>query len=318
MIEPFVAIDFETATDARDSACAVGLVRIDENGEIAGRYYRLIKPHGGVSQFGQIQTWTHGLAADDVAGSPEWNEIENEVFAFVDGLPLVAHNMGFDGAVLTQIADRYHLEMPPNPRFCTMRMARRFLRGQLPGFRLESVYSHYFPGEQFNHHQADEDALAAARVFVALQNEFGFRELANACPAQKDLRKSKRKSPHEPGRKKTLQEMKVAKENLDALVSASRASQPLLGERVAVTGTLNIGTRTDVKQAVVTLGGIAEKSFTQGTTLLVVGIPNRASWSEGADSSKKFARATEMRANGSTIEIISEDEFLSRLHENEV
>ena len=39
----FAAIDFETADYESDSACAVAVVTV-ENGEIADRFYRLIRP----------------------------------------------------------------------------------------------------------------------------------------------------------------------------------------------------------------------------------------------------------------------------------
>ena len=39
----FVAIDFETANECRNSACAVGLTRVS-NGEIGETDYHLIRP----------------------------------------------------------------------------------------------------------------------------------------------------------------------------------------------------------------------------------------------------------------------------------
>ena len=42
-MKDFVALDFETADNGRDSACAIGLVRVS-GGEIVKRTYYLIKP----------------------------------------------------------------------------------------------------------------------------------------------------------------------------------------------------------------------------------------------------------------------------------
>jgi DNA polymerase III epsilon subunit-like protein len=39
----YVAIDFETANESRDSACAVGIAVID-NGRVASSFQRLIRP----------------------------------------------------------------------------------------------------------------------------------------------------------------------------------------------------------------------------------------------------------------------------------
>ena len=39
----FTAIDFETANERRDSACAVGVVRV-RGGQIVDSYYTLLRP----------------------------------------------------------------------------------------------------------------------------------------------------------------------------------------------------------------------------------------------------------------------------------
>ncbi|MGK2951923.1 MAG: hypothetical protein ACSLEZ_06010, partial [Thiobacillus sp.] len=57
----FAAIDFETANNARDSACAVGVV-IVEHGRIVDRLYALIRPPS--RQF--LFTHIHGLSWHDV------------------------------------------------------------------------------------------------------------------------------------------------------------------------------------------------------------------------------------------------------------
>lgn len=57
----FVAIDFETANYSRDSACAVGLVKV-KAGAIVDRQYRLINPH---TRFLPFFTQTiHGIQLD--------------------------------------------------------------------------------------------------------------------------------------------------------------------------------------------------------------------------------------------------------------
>ena len=50
-MEPFVALDFETANRNRASACAVGLVRFDETGEVEANLYTLLKPHPDLGYF---------------------------------------------------------------------------------------------------------------------------------------------------------------------------------------------------------------------------------------------------------------------------
>ena len=50
MTDAFVAIDFETADDGRDSACAVALVRV-EGATIVRREVALIRPPRQVMKF---------------------------------------------------------------------------------------------------------------------------------------------------------------------------------------------------------------------------------------------------------------------------
>jgi DNA polymerase-3 subunit epsilon len=56
--ETFVAIDFETADDGRDSACAVALVRV-ENLEIVRRETRFVRPPRRQFRFSHLHgiTW---------------------------------------------------------------------------------------------------------------------------------------------------------------------------------------------------------------------------------------------------------------------
>ncbi len=60
----FVAIDFETADTGRDSACAVGVVRV-EAGRVVRREHRLIRPPRRTFQF----TYLHGIS---------WRDVERE------------------------------------------------------------------------------------------------------------------------------------------------------------------------------------------------------------------------------------------------
>ena len=92
----FVAIDFETADYGRDSACAVGMVRV-EDGVIAHREHRLIRPPRPDFVF----TYIHGITWEDVAREPEFGEVWAPLAMMLDGIDfLVAHNAPFDRGVL--------------------------------------------------------------------------------------------------------------------------------------------------------------------------------------------------------------------------
>lgn len=108
----FVAIDFETADSGADSACAVGLVRV-EDGRIVERASRLIRPPRPVMEF----AWVHGLTWDMVKGAGRFGEVWTEMAPLIRGAEfLAAHNAPFDRAVLHAGCRSAGIE-PPSMRF---------------------------------------------------------------------------------------------------------------------------------------------------------------------------------------------------------
>lgn len=191
----FVAIDFETANEQRRSACAIGLVHFGSDGQVVDRYYQLLRPHPDVDYFNPINVWIHGITPDDVADAPQWDDVKDEVFSFVSNKPVVAHNMAFDGYVLSDLSATYGLADLKNRRFCTVRLARVILQGKLKTKRLDDVYSYYFPGKTFDHHNAHADAEACGRIFARMQQEHGYQQLEKWCPPTRGARHSYGMSP---------------------------------------------------------------------------------------------------------------------------
>jgi DNA polymerase III subunit epsilon len=68
-VPTFTAIDFETANHSPESACAIGLVRV-EDGVVVARESRLIRPPSRDFVFSYI----HGIAWKDVAHQPVFRE----------------------------------------------------------------------------------------------------------------------------------------------------------------------------------------------------------------------------------------------------
>ena len=91
-----VAIDFETADYAPDSACALGIVSI-ENGKITKEGYGLIRPPRNRFVF----SYLHGITWTDVKGKPSFIEVWDDFDDFFCGADyFVAHNAPFDRRVL--------------------------------------------------------------------------------------------------------------------------------------------------------------------------------------------------------------------------
>ncbi len=156
---PFVALDFETADRGRDSACAIGLVRV-EDGRIVRRERRLIRPPRRDFEF----TWVHGLRWEDVAAEPPFRDVWRDLQPALEGAAfLAAHNAGFDRGVLHAACAAARLAPPALPFECTMRLARRLWA--LYPTRLPDVCAHLrIP---LRHHDALSDAEACARIVIA-------------------------------------------------------------------------------------------------------------------------------------------------------
>lgn len=154
-----VAIDFETADYPADSACAVGLVRV-ENGRIVRRVSRLIRPPRSTFAF----TYIHGITWDDVKRQPSFGEVWPEISDILEGVSFIAaHNAPFDRGVLRSCCAAAGLEPPSLPFTCTVQVARR--KWSIHPTRLDNVCK--VLGIPLKHHDAASDAEACARIVIA-------------------------------------------------------------------------------------------------------------------------------------------------------
>lgn len=163
----FVAIDFETATGNRNSACAVGIV-IVENGIITEEFSSLIQPPDNEYWWNNIQI--HGITPAHTIQSPTFDEIFPELKRRIIGKTIVAHNESFDRSVLTRSMEYYQfgyseLELP-NRWECTLKIYRT--KGFAPA-KLD--YCCRALNIELNHHDALSDARACAKLFLLASKE---------------------------------------------------------------------------------------------------------------------------------------------------
>ncbi|MGB0775178.1 MAG: exonuclease domain-containing protein, partial [Akkermansiaceae bacterium] len=92
----FTSIDFETATASRDSACAVGIVTV-ENGCVTHEYYSLIRPPENAYSWHNIQV--HGIQPAHTENERSFPAIVAEITDLLAGRIIVAHNAPFDKSV---------------------------------------------------------------------------------------------------------------------------------------------------------------------------------------------------------------------------
>lgn len=154
-----MAIDFETADHGADSACAVGLVRV-EDGRIVRREHRLMKPPRSLFTFTHI----HGITWEEVRREPMFAQVWPEISEMIEGVQfLAAHNARFDEGVLSACCRTAGIVPPRQPFVCTVKLARRTW-GMYPT-NLPAVCRRL--GISLDHHQALSDAEACARIVIA-------------------------------------------------------------------------------------------------------------------------------------------------------
>ncbi len=159
----FVAIDFETADYAPDSACAVALVRV-EGDRIVRTESRLVRPPRREFVFTHI----HGIEWAHVEQAPSFGDVWPELAPLLEGVDFVAaHNASFDRGVLDACCEAAGLPAPAQRFVCTVQLARR--AWVLPSARLNVVCEHL--GIPLKHHDASSDAQACARIILRAREE---------------------------------------------------------------------------------------------------------------------------------------------------
>ena len=154
----FCAIDFETANRGKDSACQVGIVRV-EGGAVAREVSLMIRPPEDWFEFTHI----HGITWEDVGSQPDfagrWPEMDQALRG--TGF-LAAHNAPFDRGVLEACCDRIGVVSPPMPWVDTVKVARKVW--DIFPTKLNNVCDYF--GVELNHHEALSDARACAGIVI--------------------------------------------------------------------------------------------------------------------------------------------------------
>ena len=158
----FTAIDFETATGKRDSACAIGLVTV-EQGKITEEFYSLIQPPANL--YNGMNIAVHGIRPQDTLSAPNFAAIYPEIRKRLQHRTIVAHNEVFDRSVLRRTMEYYDLdysELGLADRWeCTMRIYKA--KGFVP-YRLNACCERL--GIPLKHHEALSDAIGCAKLYL--------------------------------------------------------------------------------------------------------------------------------------------------------
>jgi len=297
----FVAIDFETATGARDSACAVAAVAF-ENGEVADRYVSLIRPPG--NEYDPFNTSIHGIRPSDTHASPVFPDVWRDIEALTEGSLVVAHNTSFDMSVLRRSSEHYGYQPSGFSFACTYRLFRSHMP-EMGLWRLDVLADEF--GIPLTHHDPVSDAEAAGRLWMALSRsaelshsrllelhdyKLGQFDVVNYLP----FSNAKSYPASQPGRRQFIAN------------SAIDPSGRLYGTNVVLTGTLASMTRQEAFDALLSAGAKPAKNVSSKTDYLVVGSIDFSAVGEDG-LSRNHRKAIEFERAGHPIQIIDEDDF---------
>ncbi|MCC5875330.1 MAG: 3'-5' exonuclease [Candidatus Sumerlaeia bacterium] len=157
----FIAIDFETANEKRESVCAVGIAAVV--GSHVERYSALIRPPE--FRFSHWNMRVHGITPEMVRNAPTFGELYPSIRHFLDHPRKWAHNAPFDASVLRSIAAIERIQVNAEMQ-CTCRLAKNLLPA-LPNHKLPTVCRE-LAIPLTNHHDAASDAEACARIVLQL------------------------------------------------------------------------------------------------------------------------------------------------------
>lgn len=158
----FISIDFETGNPQRVSACALGYARVADGRVIEAHSY-LIKPVGGHAPF---QSKIHGLTDENTYDKPDFGQLFPKIRHLFDHT-LVAHSL-FDQQVLLALSCHFSLALD-FAYVDTSALAKKKLP-HLENHKLKTLVKH-FRLPKFRHHDAKEDAIACADVYLRLQED---------------------------------------------------------------------------------------------------------------------------------------------------
>ena len=160
-----IAFDVETPNSYNDRMSAIGVVII-ENGRLKSKYTSLINPE---THFDAFNTALTGISPDMVRSAPTFPQVWEIIGPVMQSGILLAHNAQFDMRVLACCLTDYGLPAPASlPYACTVQMGRKCYP-QLPNHKLDTLCR--FLNIPLNHHQADSDCMACAKLLLHYQRQ---------------------------------------------------------------------------------------------------------------------------------------------------
>jgi DNA polymerase III subunit epsilon len=278
----FVAIDVETANADMASICQIGLATF-ANGELKQEWKTYVDPE---DYFDPINVDIHGIDEFTVKGAPNFLALFSTLSSHLTDAVVVCHTH-FDRVAVHQAARRYGIMAPKCTWLDSARVARRaWAQFAWKGYGLHNVCS--MLGYEFKHHDALEDAKAAAHILMAAHKETGL---------DVDDWIKRIGQPIDP----------TSSSSGSAIKRDGNREGTFFGEVLVFTGSLEIP-RSEAANLAAAIGYQVAAGVTKKTTMLVVGDQDIAKLA-GHEKSAKHRKAEDLIAMGTPIRILKESDF---------
>lgn len=289
----FNSVDVETANADRASICQIGIVHV-RDGEIADEWCSLVNPQ---DWFDPWNVLIHGIDENDVKHSPTLPMVRSELRSRLRGSILVSHT-SFDRVAFERAMTRYKLEQLRVTWLDSARIVRRAWPQAYgrSGYGLKNVAKDL--NISFRHHNALEDARAAARIVL------------HACAAtDTDIEGWLRRVEHPifPSQKRGRYHRRSSSSAAQSVKRVGNVDGVLYGETIVFTGALEIP-RQKAADIAADAGCNVADSVSKRVTMLVVGTQNKSSL-KGYEKSSKHRKVEELIEIGFEIQILSESDF---------
>jgi len=301
----FITIDFETATADRDSPCEIGLTFVKDR-QITETKSWLIKPK--YDRFDYFNILIHGIRPEDVADKPEFNVLWTEIRPLIENQFLIAHNAAFDLSVLRKTLQTYQLSFPILNYSCSYIFSKKVWMG-LSAYDLKTLCK--VNNIDLIHHRAGPDSRATAQLTLKAFDIAGITSIDDFPEKLKTTVGQLYDSGYKPAETKRIYKPR----DLTNIVGDPAKHNPdsiFYGRTVIFTGALSSMIRAEAQQLIADIGGIVGNNVTKDTDFLVVGQQDYRIVGDDGMSNKQ-EKAVKLIVKGSTLEILSEDDFLKNL-----
>ncbi len=235
--DTYIAIDFETASGKRNSACQLGMVLVRNNQIVAERNY-LIQPPD--NYYTPMTMSIHGITPEMTRLQPHFDFYWPQIREWVNHYPIVCHNKSFDISVLQQTCMYYGIsDLSIIDSHCTYQLTKLKLT--------EACRSLQIPIGK--HHDGLADAVMCAHIYNKLR--------AGEIPSNQ-----------------TLQQHQAQINQQRAIIyttSAAKSVSFFTNKSTLVTGVFEHFSRQEIHDVLAQRGALLKSAISNKLDLVVVG-----------------------------------------------